>query len=169
MQKQEEFVVCSTVYRLVCNPKHWFRRPHNVILANRKWTREKSISLCLLCCRCETGVASDGQRLIPWSRFILEELIATQLVKKFPILYDTEDSLPCSQEPATGPIPRPPHTQFLQDPFQDILSYAYIPQVVTSRHVFRLNLCMRFSSLRFVLSMGQFIWIACSLYKRTPN
>jgi len=36
------------------------------------------------------------------SRVLLEKLMVTHLVKKFP-----EDSLPCSQVPATGTYPEP--------------------------------------------------------------
>jgi hypothetical protein len=42
-------------------------------------------------------------KLIPFSRALLEKLIVTQLVKKFPAFYGTSRFLPCSQQPATGP------------------------------------------------------------------
>jgi hypothetical protein len=45
--------------------------------------------------------------LSPWSRVLLEELLVTQLVKKFPTFYGTKDSLPCSKGPTTGPYPEP--------------------------------------------------------------
>jgi hypothetical protein len=49
-----------------------------------------------------------GNELSTWSGVILEKLIVTQLVRKFP-----EASLPCSQDPTTGPFPsqmNPVHT-----------------------------------------------------------
>lgn len=48
-------------------------------------------------------------------------LIVTQLVKKFFTFQETKDSLPCSQEPATGLKHKPkdsssdPHTSFLKN------------------------------------------------------
>jgi len=47
----------------------------------------------------------DLNHLTPSSRVILEKLIVTQQVKKFPAFMEPECSLPCSQEPATGPHP----------------------------------------------------------------
>jgi len=38
----------------------------------------------------------------PWSRVLLKMLIITQLVKKL-LFLELEGSLPCSQEPSTGP------------------------------------------------------------------
>jgi hypothetical protein len=46
-------------------------------------------------------------KLIPWSRVILEKLIVAQLVKKLSAFYGTEGALPCSQMSATGPHPEP--------------------------------------------------------------
>jgi hypothetical protein len=43
----------------------------------------------------------------PWNRVLLEKLIVARLVKKFRAFYGTKDSLPCSQDPATGPCPEP--------------------------------------------------------------
>jgi hypothetical protein len=48
--------------------------------------------------------------IIPCSRVLLEKLTATQLVKKFPPYIESEGSLPCSQEPATGPWARRMHS-----------------------------------------------------------
>jgi hypothetical protein len=39
--------------------------------------------------------------------FLLQKLIVTQLIKKFSAFLETEGSLPCSQQPATGPCPVP--------------------------------------------------------------
>jgi hypothetical protein len=44
----------------------------------------------------------------PWCRTLLEKLIVTQHVKKYPASFmEPEGSLPCSQKPATGPCPQP--------------------------------------------------------------
>jgi hypothetical protein len=47
---------------------------------------------------------STPHLLIPWSRVLLEKPTVTQLVKPF---MEPEGSLPCSQQPATGPCPEP--------------------------------------------------------------
>jgi hypothetical protein len=44
--------------------------------------------------------------LTTWSRVLLEKLIITQLVKKFPFT-EPKGSLLYSQEPTTGPFPQP--------------------------------------------------------------
>jgi hypothetical protein len=45
--------------------------------------------------------------LTPWRRFLLEKLTVAQPVRKFPTFFmEPERSLPCSQEPPLGPIPR---------------------------------------------------------------
>jgi len=40
-------------------------------------------------------------------RIVLEKLVVTQLVKKFPTFMQPEGSLECSQEPAPAPYPEP--------------------------------------------------------------
>jgi len=40
-----------------------------------------------------------------WSRVLLEKLIVTQLVRKFPAFYGPEGSLLCSQDSTTVPYP----------------------------------------------------------------
>jgi hypothetical protein len=46
--------------------------------------------------------------LTPWCRTLLEKLILTQLVKKYPAFFrELEGSLPCSQKAAIGPYPEP--------------------------------------------------------------
>jgi hypothetical protein len=51
-----------------------------------------------------------------WCRFISEELIVTQRIKKFLASMETEGSLLSSQKPATGPYLKPiqssPHTPY---------------------------------------------------------
>jgi hypothetical protein len=44
-------------------------------------------------------------KLIQWSRVLLEKLIVTQPVKKFPTFYGTQRFITRSQEPVTGPYP----------------------------------------------------------------
>jgi len=41
------------------------------------------------------------------NRAILEKLIVTQLIQKFPAFMLAEGSIPCLQEPTTGPYPEP--------------------------------------------------------------
>jgi len=45
--------------------------------------------------------------LTPWSRVLFEKLIVSQLVKTIPAFYGAHRSLPCWQEPATGPYRQP--------------------------------------------------------------
>jgi hypothetical protein len=45
--------------------------------------------------------------LTPWSTVLLDKLLVTQLVTKFPAFMEPKGSLPCSQQPATGPYPEP--------------------------------------------------------------
>ena len=45
--------------------------------------------------------------LTPWCRVLLEQLTASQLVKKFPAFMQPEGSFPHSQMPATCPYPEP--------------------------------------------------------------
>ena len=48
------------------------------------------------------------QRLqIPWIRVFLEELVGSQMLKKFPVFVELENSLSCSHEPTTGPYLEP--------------------------------------------------------------
>jgi hypothetical protein len=44
-----------------------------------------------------------------WSWALLEEPPILQLLKNFPAFTEPEGSLPCSQEPFTGPYPEPAH------------------------------------------------------------
>jgi hypothetical protein len=59
------------------------------------------------------------EAFIPLNRAIHVKLLVAQLVKKFPIIFKLEDSLPCSQESATGLFSEPddssphPYTYFL--------------------------------------------------------
>jgi len=39
--------------------------------------------------------------LPPWSRVLLKKLIGSELLKEFPVFYETEGSLPNLQVPAT--------------------------------------------------------------------
>jgi hypothetical protein len=46
--------------------------------------------------------------LTPWCGTLIEKLIVTQLVKKYPAFFmEPEGSLPCLQKPAIGPYPEP--------------------------------------------------------------
>jgi len=45
--------------------------------------------------------------LSPWSKFLLEKLRGSQLVKNSPHFMEPEGSLPLSQVPATCPYPEP--------------------------------------------------------------
>ena len=54
----------------------------------------------------------------PWNGVLLEKLAGFQLVKKFPVLFEPEGSLPHSQVPATCSYPEParssPYPHFLK-------------------------------------------------------
>jgi hypothetical protein len=84
----------------------WGRDKDDKIL---KWYEIENGSICMVHTR-------------PWSRVHLEKLIVTHLVKKSPSFMDTECSLPCLQELATGPIHGqihpvhtfPPHFPYIQ-------------------------------------------------------
>jgi len=58
-------------------------------------------------------------QLITRCRIFLDKFVVTQLVKKLPVLMETESSFPCSQKPAFGRCPEPLecipllHTPFL--------------------------------------------------------
>jgi hypothetical protein len=43
----------------------------------------------------------------PWKSILLGQLIVAQLVNKFFVFCGPEDSLACTQEPATCPYPEP--------------------------------------------------------------
>ena len=45
--------------------------------------------------------------ITPWSRVLLEKLIGSQLVKKFPHFMEPQGSLPRLQQPAICPYPEP--------------------------------------------------------------
>jgi hypothetical protein len=54
-----------------------------------------------------TKCCTPYSTLTPWCRILFEKLIVTQLVKKSPAFFiESEGSLPCSQNPATGPVHR---------------------------------------------------------------
>jgi hypothetical protein len=40
-------------------------------------------------------------------RILLEEMIVIQVFNKFPVFMEAEDTLECSQDPATEPCPEP--------------------------------------------------------------
>jgi hypothetical protein len=54
---------------------------------------------------------------------LLEKLVVTQLVKKFPAFYGTRRFIPVITDPTTGPYPQPNESSpyfpilFAQDPF----------------------------------------------------
>ena len=54
-----------------------------------------------------TTTTTTTTELIPWNRSLPEKLTDPQLVKKFPIFYGTEGSLPHSKQPTTSPCPEP--------------------------------------------------------------
>jgi hypothetical protein len=52
------------------------------------------------------------KKLTPWRKTILEKLIVVQLAQKFHHFMEPKGSLPCSEEPATGPYPEPDESPF---------------------------------------------------------
>jgi hypothetical protein len=48
-----------------------------------------------------------ANRLTLWRWALLEKPLVVQLLKNFPTFYGTKGSLPCSQEPSTGPCLKP--------------------------------------------------------------
>jgi hypothetical protein len=52
--------------------------------------------------RCEAA-----SHLTTWSSVIFEKLTVAQIITKLPPFMEPYDSLPCSEEPATGPYPEP--------------------------------------------------------------
>jgi hypothetical protein len=55
---------------------------------------------------------------------LLEKLIVTQLVKKFPTFYRTLKFITVFKEPATGPYPEP--DEFSQHPHTILISSFYL-------------------------------------------
>jgi len=66
-----------------------------------KWHVLMYHSTCNCCSKLES---TPGNWLTPWSRVLCEKLIVTQIVKKFPALYRTEGSLPCSHGLPLAPL-----------------------------------------------------------------
>ena len=50
--------------------------------------------------------------ITPWTRVLLVKLTFSQLVKKFPVFYGSESSLPLLQELVSCPYPEPPPTSW---------------------------------------------------------
>jgi hypothetical protein len=56
--------------------------------------------------------------LAPWCRILFENLIVTQLVKKYPAFFmEPEGSLPCSRKSTTGPYLNQPNPVRPIDPY----------------------------------------------------
>jgi hypothetical protein len=97
--------------------------------------------------------------LTPWNRWVLlQKPPVTQLLKNFTNFIESEGSLPCSKEPATGPYPKPnesspyPHLIWLR--LILILSSLLrlgLPSGVSFRLAFPLKPCMHSSCLSCVL------------------
>jgi len=90
------------------------------------------------------------QSLIPCNIILLEQLTVTQLFRDSPLFMESEGSLQCSQEPATGLYPQPnasgPHIS-LRPILILIHIYAFVFRVVSFLQVFQPQYWMHFSAL----------------------
>ena len=86
--------------------------------------------------------------LTPSSTVILEKLIGSQLVKKFPAFLEPEGSLPHSQQPATLPCPQPDQSS----PYPTLYgNQRFITAFTTARH-------LSLSWARSILSISHILW-----------
>jgi hypothetical protein len=83
--------------------------------------------------------------LTPYSRVALRNLVA-QISKNFLVFIEPDDSLPCWQQPATGPCPEPDESNLHCHIAADYLTSVLIlyPRMASFFQNFRLNLCMPF-------------------------